>query len=452
MGGTGSPLKRAMAPAALAAAPALAALAVLVLFGPLSWPAAALAGGACLAALAVLADRALSHLAGLANPDESSGRRRSWLFPELAAAFRLAKIESARRLRVQEDRAESAEAILDNLPYPLVLIDGDRRILRATVGVTDLIGSATPGADLSSILRDPGVLASVDRVLAGGDREAAELENLLPVRSVLSVRIQKLLLPPDDRPAAVIAVHDITEIRRIHQARADFVANASHELKTPLAVLAACAGTLQGPARDDPEARSRFIGMMDTHIGRMTRLIEDLLSLSQIEMNERTPPDGVVDLPELLSDVAGSLQLPASKRGIRIEIEDALVRPAIRGDAEELAQVFQNLLDNAIKYSGEDSVVRVVARDEGTDAEVSVVDDGPGIADEHLARLTERFYRVDAERSRELGGTGLGLAIVKHVVNRHRGRLDVASEPGRGSTFTVRLPAGEVESGSLAPG
>lgn len=446
MDGTGSPLKRALAPAALAAAPAFAALAALTLFGPLSWPAAALAGAACLAALVVLADRALDHLgrlAGLADPDGPPGRRRSRLFPELAAALRLAGTASARRLRGLENRAESAEAIVDNLPYPLVLIDGDRRILRATVGVTELIGPATPGADLSSILRDPGVLAAVDRILAGGDREAAEFENLLPVRSVLNVQIRKLSLPPDDAPAAAIAVHDITEIRRIHQARADFVANASHELKTPLAVLAACAGTLQGPARDDPEGRRKFIDVMGTHIGRMTRLIEDLLSLSRIEMNERTPPDGVVDLPELLSDVAGTLRLPASRRGIRIEVENALARPAVRGDAEELTQVFQNLVDNAVKYSGDASVVRVVARDDGTDVAVSVVDEGPGIADEHKTRLTERFYRVDAERSRELGGTGLGLAIVKHVVNRHRGRLDIESEPGRGSAFTVRLPTEE---------
>ncbi len=449
---------RVLALAGMASAPVLAALAVLAVLGMLEPDAALIAGIVCAVALVAVARHLLRNIAEIAGRAREPGTgtahadHHPGLLPEFAAAIDRANSAWEREYQQLTAQVAAAETILEGLPYPLILIDSDRYIVHATVGVTELLGTASRGADLSSVVRDPGVLAAADRILAGGDRELVEFETLFPTQSTFTVQMRKLAVSPESEAAAVLAFHDTTEIRKIHQARADFVANASHELKTPLAVLAGCIKTLQGAATDDPEAQRKFVEMMDTHIARMTRLTEDLLSLSCIEMNEMTPPGGVVNLPDLLSDVARSLQIPAAERGIDIRVESPLSLPGIRGDEEEITQLLQNLVDNAVKYSGDNSAVRIIARNsseplpesaDGTSIEISVIDDGPGIADEHKLRLTERFYRVDAARSRELGGTGLGLAIVKHIVNRHRGRLEIESEVGRGSTFTVRLPAAE---------
>jgi two-component system phosphate regulon sensor histidine kinase PhoR len=240
--------------------------------------------------------------------------------------------------------------------------------------------------------------------------------------------------------------------------RADFVANASHELRTPLSSLLGFIETLRGPARDDPEARERFLAIMHEQATRMARLVDDLLSLSRIEMNEHVPPTGRVDVADALRRAVDTLLLKAAARGMRIEIDAPADLPPVTGEADEIAQVLQNLIDNAIKYGRPNSTVRVaVGRSNralpggsgGGDATageesaiaVSVRDEGEGIARQHLPRLTERFYRVDTARSRAAGGTGLGLAIVKHIMNRHRGALEIDSELGRGSTFTVHFRA-----------
>jgi two-component system phosphate regulon sensor histidine kinase PhoR len=245
--------------------------------------------------------------------------------------------------------------------------------------------------------------------------------------------------------------------------RADFVANVSHELRTPLSAILGFTETLRGPARDDPVARDRFLGIMHAQSQRMTRLVRDLLSLSRIEESEHTLPTDRVDLARVIGSVADTLLLQAKTKGTAIELDLGTGLPPLTGDADQLAQVFQNLIDNAIKYSKSNGKVRVVARaaaaapprvaassaaGRATDTRppgwisVSVADDGEGMPREHLPRLTERFYRVDAARSRQLGGTGLGLAIVKHILNRHRGALVIDSEVGHGSVFTVWLPAG----------
>jgi two-component system phosphate regulon sensor histidine kinase PhoR len=239
--------------------------------------------------------------------------------------------------------------------------------------------------------------------------------------------------------------------------RSDFIANASHELRTPISVLLGCIQTLRGSARDDPEAQAEFFGLMQTQAERMSRLVDDLLSLSRIELNEHTLPSEQVDVPHIVRQVVEALAFNAQARGIRIETDFPGELPTIPGDPDELSQVFQNLIDNAVKYGAEDSIVRItarVARDdippslpgESACLAIAIRDHGEGIPPEHLPRLTERFYRVDTARSRELGGTGLGLAIVKHVVNRHRGALTIDSEPGEGSIFTVFLPAAGVKS------
>jgi len=248
-------------------------------------------------------------------------------------------------------------------------------------------------------------------------------------------------------------LHDITDVKRAEQMRADFVANASHELRTPLATLLGFIETLRGSARDDAEARERFLGIMFDQGSRMARLINDLLSLSRIELNEHTQPQGKLNLATLITSMAESLELQAKARRMEIRLNFAEDLPAILGQEDELTQVFQNLLDNALKYGREDTPIEITAKRatklpaslvqklEFGAVAVSVRDHSEGIPREHLPRLTERFFRVDTARSRKMGGTGLGLAIVKHVVNRHRGALHIDSTPGEGSTFTVFLPA-----------
>jgi two-component system phosphate regulon sensor histidine kinase PhoR len=245
-------------------------------------------------------------------------------------------------------------------------------------------------------------------------------------------------------------------LKRAEQMRADFIANASHELRTPLATLIGFIETLRGPARDDAEARERFLAIMHGQASRMARLVEDLMSLSRIELNEHMMPGDRVALSPLLRQIAETLELRAAERDMRIRLAVPPDLPDVLGDRDELAQVFQNLIDNAIKYgrAGTDIMVRAAAgspparESDGTQnaaVSVAVRDQGEGIAREHLPRLTERFYRVDTARSREMGGTGLGLAIVKHILNHHRGFLEVESTPGVGSVFTVFLrphPAG----------
>ena len=246
-------------------------------------------------------------------------------------------------------------------------------------------------------------------------------------------------------PVLLIFFRDLSEQDRLARMRADFVANASHELRTPLAYLKGSVETLQGPAKDDAAARETFLNTMAEQAERMTRLVDDLLSLSRVEMREYLPPSGEADLAAVLADVAQAAEPLAQQAGIALTLSGLDGAAVVRGDHDELAQVFQNLIQNAIKYGRKGGMVEVrLARERAARAvryRVDVADDGPGIAPQHLPRLTERFYRVNVAASREKGGTGLGLAIVKHVLNRHRGELLITSRLGQGSTFSVILPS-----------
>jgi two-component system phosphate regulon sensor histidine kinase PhoR len=261
-------------------------------------------------------------------------------------------------------------------------------------------------------------------------------------------------------PAALVVLHDETARRRLDQMRADFVANVSHELKTPLASLIGFIETLRGPAAGDEEARLRFLEIMQEQAARMRRLVDDIMSLSRIELEEHQAPTGRVALLPILQNLMEALQVQAMTRRISFRLERATADHdslEVTGERDQLIQVFQNLLDNAVKYGREGSqVVIAVGRTGGeklppprdprekrppASVEVAVVDQGEGIPPEHLSRLTERFYRVDRGRSRQLGGTGLGLAIVKHILNRHGGRLTIESKLGQGSRFAIYLPA-----------
>jgi len=300
------------------------------------------------------------------------------------------------------------------------------------------------------------VTEAVQAVLSGAApfREC-EFTQAIPVERTFVARVDRL----DGQPAfeaaiALLTLHELTAIRAMERMRADFVANASHELRTPLAALSGFIETLQGPARDDEEAREKFLGIMAEQSGRMSRLVADLLSLSRIELDEHTPPSERVDLARLATSTAEALKPLVGPRGMELALGIAADLPQVTGQPDQLAQLLQNLMDNAVKYGNDGTSVEVSvtlaeslppgagsALRAGPVVRVAVRDHGEGIPPEHLPRLTERFYRVDTARSRKMGGTGLGLAIVKHIVNRHRGLLTIDSRVGEGSTFTVWLPA-----------
>jgi two-component system phosphate regulon sensor histidine kinase PhoR len=360
----------------------------------------------------------------------------------------------ARSWREQAEEANarlaSAQAIIEKAPDPLMLLDERRQIVRSNPAAAEMVGMPSRPRDLALVLRNPAVLAAADAVLGGETARSVEFTLTAPVERQLRARFARIDRPVLDGAIAVVTLHDITQLKRAEQMRADFIANASHELRTPLATLTGFIETLRGPARDDPDARERFLAIMSGQATRMTRLVEDLLSLSRIELNEHVLPQGKVTLGSLLEYVAESLELRAAGRSMRIVLTLPSDLPDVQGDRDELAQVFQNLLDNAIKYGRAETEISVRAEPVPAPAalggrgaaglvSVAIRDRGEGIAREHLPRLTERFYRVDTARSREMGGTGLGLAIVKHIVNRHRGFLEIDSIQGEGSVFTVFL-------------
>ncbi len=370
-------------------------------------------------------------------------RRRQREVQDLAALrIRESERAAAGRVRSAEDAAAAAAAAFDALPDAIIELDGAQRVIRANAAAREDFGAA-PGLEVVAVIRDPDVLATIDDALAG--RETAKVAHVRPgvVERHFEVVVLRPRLLAGARTGALVVFHDVTALRRATELRVDFVANVSHELRTPLTALIGFVETLRGPAKDDAEARARFLAIMSDEAQRMSRLVSDLLSLSRIEAMEHAPPTEKVALAPILGRAADALTMAARAKAMRVAVEAEPDLPAVLGDADQLLQVFQNLIDNAIKYGRAESEVRVVARRVAGGIAVAVADSGDGIAREHLARLTERFYRVDAGRSRRMGGTGLGLAIVKHIVQRHRARLGIESEPGRGSIFTVTFQSAE---------
>lgn len=338
---------------------------------------------------------------------------------------------------------------LDGLTDPVLLVDPSRIIVGGNRAARLLLGAGAVGTKLDELLNNPEIREAVEASLGGARGTTREISLPYPISRTYDLNIWRLPDLKSPGPAwAMMIFHDVTASKKAAQMRADFVANVSHELRSPLSALLGFIETLQGPARDDPEASDRFLGIMEAEARRMTRLINDLLALSKLETEEHIRPEDEVELGPILSHVTNLLSVRASERSMEIEIEWPEDLPAVLGDPDELTQVFQNLVSNAVSYGRPESRIRIAAaRLENladgavTGVKVSITNDGDGIPEEEIPRITERFYRVDKGRSRSMGGTGLGLAIVKHIVARHRGQLDVRSTPGAQTTFSVSLPS-----------
>jgi two-component system phosphate regulon sensor histidine kinase PhoR len=344
------------------------------------------------------------------------------------------------------DRA--VEAVVSDLPDPTIVLTPESMVVAFNESAQEITPGILRGEPISFALRVPNVLEAIRAVAASREMRRIEFFQRVPTDRWWEATIAPLVLPGGagpDRHLVLLALRDLTPLRRVEEMRADFVANASHELRTPLASLSGFIETLQGPARNDPSSRDRFLAIMKEQATRMARLIDDLLSLSRIEQKVHIHPDTTADLVAIVHEVADGLSPLAQERDVEIRITDRARALDVLGDRDELIRVFENLIENALKYGASGkrvdiSLAREPATGEARDAIVSVRDYGPGIAPEHLPRLTERFYRVDIGESRAQGGTGLGLALVKHILNRHRGRLMIESTPGSGANFSVRLP------------
>jgi len=342
------------------------------------------------------------------------------------------------------------QVMAEALPDPAILLNASGQVLFCNTPAKGLFASLREGSHISSVIRTPEFLDAVTAAPLRGRAVTVTYAERVPVGRRMAVTVAPLARGSERDSNILVLLRDLTEVERINQMRADFIANASHELRTPLASLRGFIETLQSAAKDDPAARERFLAIMAEQASRMTRLIDALLSLSRVEMNAHVPPSNLVDLNDVLDLVRDTLEPLARESGANLKVTRFPRAALVRADRDELVQVFQNLVQNAFRYGVKGGEVRIeprqappVGRQPGRYA-VSVIDRGPGIAPEHLPRLTERFYRIDVASSREKGGTGLGLAIVKHIVNRHRGELTISSKPGKGSSFTVLLdPARE---------
>src|SRR6188472_3348978 len=402
-----------------------------------------LAAGLALCALVVLADLSLARAVAV--------------FICIAAAalvpWRLHHVVAARddALAVSPVESAAVSAVVAGMPDPAVLLDRAGRVIHLNAAAAQLAPALRKNELAQFALRSPEIITALREAIASSEPRRATYLDHVPVDRWMELIITPVPVPTlfgGTDKCMLMTFHDLTPLRRVEEMRADFVANASHELRTPLAALSGFIDTLQGPAKDDSKARERFLGIMHAQATRMARLIDDLLSLSRVELSAHVRPDTLVDLLPIILQVADGLEPLARERQVEVETQLPDTPVLIAGDREELLRLFENLIENALKYgaSGGRIIVSLIsssAPDGTQEIRVLVRDFGPGIAPEHLPRLTERFYRVDVGDSRSQGGTGLGLSLVKHIVNRHRGRLLIESVPKQGATFTACFPQGK---------
>ncbi|MEM6374805.1 MAG: ATP-binding protein [Pseudomonadota bacterium] len=336
--------------------------------------------------------------------------------------------------------------LLSAIPLPALLIGRGERILGANDPATNLLGAGLTGRHFITAIRQPVVLDMIEATLRDRTPREARYLSSDGAQDTTYIVTSRYVDAPGEG-GVLVCFEDITHVEMVGQMRRDFIANVSHELRTPLTALLGFIETLRGPAREDRAASDRFLSTMQVEATRMERLVADLLSLNRVEAQERVRPTQSVDLAGLLGSVSEATGPILHASGVSLSLDLPPTPLIVPGDADQLRQVFTNLIENAVKYGGADNQISVHAQRSDTHPAlrlpcviVTVIDQGPGIDPLHIPRLTERFYRVDTHRSREMGGTGLGLAIVKHIVNRHRGRLRIESREGEGSRFSVILP------------
>ncbi|ESY81395.1 histidine kinase [Mesorhizobium sp. LNHC221B00] len=361
----------------------------------------------------------------------------------LPTAGALQSVEGAASIEAIGLQRLSGEYLAAAVADPLIIFDHAATIVHANAAAFAAFAGIAPGISLSLKFRAPEMQALLDGVLSGNvASDVVDYTEKLPVERAYRVSASSVGHGTD---LYVLVFKDQSEARRIDRMRADFIANASHELRTPLASISGFIETLRGPARNDPAAREQFLQIMQNQTGRMARLIDDLLSLSRLEMKPYLKPGTEVDLRQTVDSVIDSLAPLARENSVVIERDFADGPLDVPGDRDELFQVFENLLENACKYgqSGGRVIVSIAPGDDGSEpgVDVTIRDFGPGIPEEHIPRITERFYRIDVETSRTQKGTGLGLSIVKHILTRHNARLTIRSEVGKGAAFSVHLPA-----------
>ena len=348
----------------------------------------------------------------------------------------------------QVDEAVTWQTVVSAMADAAVVLDEAERVIHANGPFAELYPDVRMGQQMSLWLRNPDFMQAIDNAAIDAEATTVTLSERLPVERSISARVVRIYMDNKEAlksgmPFLLVTFRDLTEHGKLAQMRADFIANASHELRTPLASLRGFIETLQGPARGDASAQERFLKLMAGQAERMTRLIDDLLSLSRVEMREHVRPRGIVDMNEVAEYVIETMEGLAEATEVELVSTLCAASPKFRGDRDEIVQVLSNLIHNAITYGGKGGKVSVIVSiDEGRGrwgqrVRLSVTDTGPGISQEHLPRLTERFYRPSVAVSRSHGGTGLGLAIVKHIISRHRGELEINSVVGEGSTFTV---------------
>ncbi len=338
-----------------------------------------------------------------------------------------------------------ARTLIENIPGPVMAVSEKGRVTYYNAAAGQEFPQLKNANHFANVIRAPAFVAAVTETLKDGVARSTRFTTFDSTGKLFLANINRT--DPDEESdfgtQAVIQLEDYTLVERTERQRSDFIANASHELRTPLASIIGYIETLQNHARDDPEAQERFLAIMARQAERMQRLVDDLMSLGRIEMNQHVKPREALDPISIMSDCASAMLPLAEQDGAVIEVDlDPSIGIEVMGDRDQLSQVFTNLLDNALKYGGEASRVKVssVMGASGGKIGITVADSGPGIPRDKIPRLTERFYRVNVNQSRNRGGTGLGLAIVKHILTRHGGRLEIASEEGRGSRFTVWLP------------
>ena len=441
--------------------PALLVLAIFVIMGILTFPHFILAYCGILLATAILIQPFLGNISVLTDYVNDLSQDKRVDAPDLSFLSGVVELSEAldklhrsweRQRKRMENIITEREILVDTLPDILIMLNDDKQIVRTNRAARLIFGQNLSQRHLKDVIDNDILLRAVQVVIEDLRGREVEFHIDEPTMRDFFAIVERFPIPSAEGISIVITLNDITKLKRIEQMRADFVANASHEIRTPLATIIGFIETLQGPAKNDENAREEFLKVMADQAARMSKLITDLLSLSKIEMNAHSAPQGKADIKQLINNEVQQCAWAAAQKNvnIRMEVEDDI--PPVRGDENELAQVLHNLIANAIKYGFADSEVEVSARithhmppdvnfrNMSRAVLLSVRDQSDGIPKHHIPRLTERFYRVDTARSRKVGGTGLGLAIVKHILNRHRGFLTIDSTMGEGSVFSIYLP------------